>query len=97
MSALSLAPLDLRRDPTILSTLHAVQSALPSQLEAITTLATSGDWRAVRLMLNGIDAMKEILPNCFRMLAHVCFYVGIPKPSVDSRANSSLLTFTVLS
>src|ERR1700730_1959961 len=47
MSALSLAPFDLQRDPTILPTLHAVQSALPSQLEAITTLAISGDWRAV--------------------------------------------------
>jgi PAS domain S-box-containing protein len=59
MSALSLAPLDLRRDPTILSTLHVVQSALPSQLEAITTLATSGDWRAVRLRLaNQVTPLK---------------------------------------
>jgi len=93
MSALSLLPFDLQRDPTILPTLHAVQSALPAQLEAITTLANAGDWRAVRqrlahqvtamqsvtlalvervdhevaeeqaqtvrLMLNGINAMKE--------------------------------------
>jgi signal transduction histidine kinase/HAMP domain-containing protein len=51
MSALSLLPLDLQRDPTILPTLHAVQSALPWQLEAITTLASSGDWRAVHLRL----------------------------------------------
>src|SRR6202140_1739438 len=51
MSALSLLPFDLRRDPTILPTLHAVQSALPWQLEAITTLASSGDWRAVHLRL----------------------------------------------
>src|SRR5882724_7807974 len=50
-SALSLPPLDPRRDPTILPTLHVIQSALPSQLEAITTLATSGDWRAVHLRL----------------------------------------------
>jgi PAS domain S-box-containing protein len=49
--ALSLPPFDLRRDPTILPTLHVIQSALPSQLEAITTLATSGDWRAVHLRL----------------------------------------------
>src|ERR1700676_3052525 len=46
-SALSLQPFDSRRDPTILPTLHVIQSALPSELEAITTLATSGDWRAV--------------------------------------------------
>src|SRR5712692_1468238 len=51
MSALSLLPFDLQRDPTILPTLHAVQSALPWQLEAITTLASSGDWRAVHLRL----------------------------------------------
>jgi PAS domain S-box-containing protein len=51
MSALSLPPYNPRRDPTILPTLHVIQSALPSQLEAITTLATSGDWRAVHLRL----------------------------------------------
>src|SRR3984893_11812680 len=51
MSALSLLPLDLQRDPTILPTLQAVQSALAWQLEDITTLATSGDWRAVHLRL----------------------------------------------
>src|SRR6267143_571416 len=51
MSALSLLPFDLQRDPTILPTLHAVQSVLPWQLEAITTLATSSDWRAVHLRL----------------------------------------------
>ncbi len=48
-SALSLPPFDLRRDPTILPTLHVIQSALPSQLEGITTLASAGDWRAVHL------------------------------------------------
>ena len=51
ISALSFPPFEPRRDPTILPTLHVLQSALPSQLEAITTLATSGDWRAVHLRL----------------------------------------------
>jgi PAS domain S-box-containing protein len=50
-SALSLPPFDPRRDPTILPTLHVIKSALTSELEAITTLATSGDWRAVHLRL----------------------------------------------
>src|ERR1700682_2911329 len=45
-NALSLPTSDLRRDPTILPTLRVIQSALPSQLEAIITLAASGDWRA---------------------------------------------------
>jgi PAS domain S-box-containing protein len=56
-SALSLPPFDPPRDPTILPTLHVIQSALPSQLEAITTLATSGDWRAVHLRL-----MNQVRP-----------------------------------
>src|SRR5712692_7720523 len=50
-SALKLPPFAPRRDPTILPTLHVIQSALPSELEAITTLATSGDSRAVHLRL----------------------------------------------
>jgi len=50
-SALSLLPSDLQRDPTVLPTLLTIQSALPSQLDAITTLAASGDWRAVHLRL----------------------------------------------
>jgi PAS domain S-box-containing protein len=51
MNALGLPPLDPRRDPTVLPTLHVIQSALPSELEAITTLAASADWRAVHLRL----------------------------------------------
>jgi PAS domain S-box-containing protein len=57
ISALSLPPFEPRRDPTILPTLHVLQSTLPSQLEAITTLATSGDWRAVHLRL-----ANEVMP-----------------------------------
>src|SRR6201998_546641 len=47
-SALSIPPDDLG-DATTLPTLHVIQSALPSQLEAITALAKSRDWRAVHL------------------------------------------------
>src|ERR1700758_5283855 len=50
-SILNLPPFDPRRDPTILPTLHVIQSALLSELEAVTTLAESGDWRAVHLRL----------------------------------------------
>src|SRR6266852_9073969 len=63
MSALSLLPFDLQRDPTILPTLHAVQSALPWQLEAITTLAASGDWRAVHLRLMNQVRPLELLTS----------------------------------
>jgi PAS domain S-box-containing protein len=61
MSALSLPPFNPRRDPTILPTLHVIQSALPSQLEAITTLATAGDWRAVHLRLaNEVTPLESL-------------------------------------
>jgi PAS domain S-box-containing protein len=61
MSAFSLAPFDFQRDPTILPILHAVQSALPAQLEAITTLANAGDWRAVHQRLaNQVTAMQSV-------------------------------------
>src|SRR6266851_1050474 len=63
MSALSFLPFDLQRDPTILPTLHAVQSALSWQLEAITTLASSGDWRAVHLRLANQVRPLESLPS----------------------------------
>src|SRR3984893_2809395 len=71
MSALSLAPFDLQRDPTILPTLHAVQSALPSQLEAITTLANAGDWRAVRLRLaNQVTPLKSLTSALVETVDH---------------------------
>src|SRR6202163_586680 len=63
MSALSLPTSDLRRDPTILPTLRVIQSALPSQLEAITTLAASGDWRAVHLRLSNQVRPLEYLAS----------------------------------
>jgi signal transduction histidine kinase/HAMP domain-containing protein len=62
-SALSLPPLDPRRDPTILPTLYVIQSALPSQLEAITTLAASGDWRAVHMRLTNQVRPLEYLAS----------------------------------
>jgi PAS domain S-box-containing protein len=50
-SALVHLPAEAHPDPTLLPTLEAIESALPSQLDAITALATAGDWHAVRLRL----------------------------------------------
>jgi PAS domain S-box-containing protein len=50
-NALAHLPPEAHLDPTFLPTLEAIESALPSQLEAITALATAGDWQAVRLRL----------------------------------------------
>jgi PAS domain S-box-containing protein len=71
MSALSLLPLDLQRDPTILPTLHAVQSALSWQPEAITTLANSGDWRAVHLRLaNQVRPLESLTSELVERVDH---------------------------
>jgi PAS domain S-box-containing protein len=60
-SAVSLLPPELRRDPTILPTLHVVQSTVRSQLDAITTLAIAGDWAAVQLQLtNQIRPLESV-------------------------------------
>jgi PAS domain S-box-containing protein len=71
MSALSLLPFDLQRDPTILPTLHAIQSALAWQLEDITTLATSGDWRAVHLRLaNQVRPLESLTSELVEKVDH---------------------------
>src|ERR1700686_1485663 len=60
-SVLSLPSFNAHRDPTILPTLQVIQSALPSQLEAITVLATSGDWRAVhRRLTNQVRPLESL-------------------------------------
>jgi PAS domain S-box-containing protein len=70
-SALSLPPFDPQRDPTILSTLHVIQSALTSELEAITTLATSGDWRAVHLRLaNQVRPLESLTSALVEKVDH---------------------------
>jgi PAS domain S-box-containing protein len=71
MSTLSLAPFDLQRDPTILPTLHAVESALAWQAEAIITLATSGDWRAVHLRLaNQVRPLESLTSELVEKVDH---------------------------
>jgi PAS domain S-box-containing protein len=61
VSAFALSSFDFEQDPTILPILHAVQSALPAQLDAITTLAASGDWRAVHQRLaNQVKPLESL-------------------------------------
>ena len=70
-SALSLPFFDFRQDPTILPTLHVIQSALPSQLDAITTLAASGDWRAVHLRLaNQVRPLESLTAALVETVDH---------------------------
>jgi PAS domain S-box-containing protein len=70
-SALSLVPSDLQQDPTLLPTLHAVQSALLWQPEAITALANSGDWRAVRLRVaNQVRPLESLTSDLVEKVDH---------------------------
>ena len=49
--AFSRLPTELRTDPTVLTPLEAVQSALPSYLQSMNALASSGDWTALHFLL----------------------------------------------
>jgi hypothetical protein len=51
-NAVTRLPSQAPMDPTFLPTLDAIEITLPSQLEAVTALAASGDWEAVRLRLD---------------------------------------------
>lgn len=57
-SALPRLVSDTRVDPAFLPTLETIEIALPSQLEAITALASTGDWEAVRLRVD--NEMKPL-------------------------------------
>jgi signal transduction histidine kinase/HAMP domain-containing protein len=61
--ALSRLPVDTRSDAASLPTLIAIQDILPAQLEAVTALATSGDWTAVRLRLTNQVRPLEALSS----------------------------------
>jgi len=49
--ALSRLPPEIQLDPALLPTLLSIQDTLPAELEAITALAKSNEWEAVRLRL----------------------------------------------
>jgi signal transduction histidine kinase len=58
-------PTETSIDPAFVPTLQAIEITLPSQLEAITALATAGDWEAVRLRLSNelkpVEALTSAL------------------------------------
>lgn len=61
MRAVAHLPSEIKVDPAFLPTLEAIEVTLPSQLEAITSLANSGDWDAVRLRLgNELQPMETL-------------------------------------
>jgi PAS domain S-box-containing protein len=63
-NVLSRLPPEVQLDPTLLPTLEAIQDALPAELAAITELAKSRDWQAVRLRLaNQIRPLESRTSN----------------------------------
>jgi PAS domain S-box-containing protein len=71
VSSVSLLPSDFQRDPNLLPTLHVIQSSLTSQLETIIKLATSGDWRAVRLRLsNQVRPLESLTSSLVEKVDH---------------------------
>jgi signal transduction histidine kinase len=61
--ALSRLPVETPSDAASLPTLIAIQDILPAQLEAVTALARSGDWQAVRLRLTNQVRPLEALSS----------------------------------
>jgi PAS domain S-box-containing protein len=59
--ALRILSSDVQRDPTILSTLETIASTMAAQIDAMTDLASAGDWSAVLLRLeNQVRALSSL-------------------------------------
>jgi signal transduction histidine kinase/HAMP domain-containing protein len=56
-------PSEVRPDPTLLATLEAVQSALPTHVEGVRMLAASGDWTALRARVENQFQPLELLSS----------------------------------
>src|SRR5262245_57002130 len=61
--ALSRLPVETPTDAASLPTLIAIQDILPAQLEAVTAMAKSGDWEAVRRRLTNQVRPLEALSS----------------------------------
>jgi formate hydrogenlyase transcriptional activator len=67
-------PPSAKPDPTVLVTLEAIQSSLPGHIQAIRTLAATGDWTALRVRLkNQVEPLEslsaELVQNVDRTVA----------------------------
>ncbi len=60
-AAFDALPSAVKPDPTVLTTLEAIQSSLPGHLESIRTLASTGDWTALRVRLkNQVEPLESL-------------------------------------
>lgn len=70
-------------DPSTLSTLDAIQSSLPAQIDALTDLANAGDWPAVRLRITNQVAPLSSLTS--HLVEKVDFQVNEEKVQAQHR------------
>jgi formate hydrogenlyase transcriptional activator len=60
-AAFGALPPSAKPDPTVLVTLEAIQSSLPGHIQAIRTLASTGDWTALRVRLkNQVEPLESL-------------------------------------
>ena len=60
-AAFDALPPSAKPDPTVLTTLEAIQSSLPGHLDAIRSLASTGDWTALRVRLkNQVEPLESL-------------------------------------
>src|ERR1700733_11350595 len=73
-AAFAALPPSAKPDPTVLATLEAIQSSLPGHIQAIRTLAATGDWFGLRVRLkNQVEPLEslsaELVQNVDRTVA----------------------------
>jgi PAS domain S-box-containing protein len=60
-AAFGALPPSAKPDPTVLVTLETIQSSLPGHIQAIRTLASTGDWTALRVRLkNQVEPLESL-------------------------------------
>ena len=69
MNTLTRLPYEAHVDPEFQPTLQAIEITLPTQLEAINGLASSGDWKALHLRLD--NELKPVESLCATLVAGI--------------------------
>jgi signal transduction histidine kinase/HAMP domain-containing protein len=79
--ALSRLPPEVQMDPALLPTLLSIQDTLPAELEAITALAKSNEWEAVRLRL--ANQVRPLEARSSELVENIDHEVGEERAQAD--------------
>ncbi len=93
--ALTRLPSGTQVDPLFLPTLEAIEISLPAQLDAITALASSGDWKAVNFRV--ADRLKpvEIQASALVKIVDQEFVVELSRSEANMRSVQSRILVLV--